>query len=259
VNLDVDGTVYGLLHLPPAASAAQPVPVALLLPGMDMTKEYLPVPEHNIFAERGMAVLALDPPGHGFTWAKGVHITARNVEQTCSAAIDRLASHPEIDIDRVTVVGLGTGGYFGVSAASEDPRITAVAAVEGGFFYDNVAMLADEAPVRRARLRGMSGLSDEDLDVLMTEMAIEGREARVTCPVLLVTGEWDELTPPKEVRRLFDALGGPAEIAIYEDEGHVIGGAMFSALRRAADFLADRNAGKPVAADRVDAFVGRSV
>jgi pimeloyl-ACP methyl ester carboxylesterase len=236
------GDCHGVLHLPPGDG---PFPAVVLYPGMDMTKEYLPVPGRNVFGARGMAVLSLDAPGHGFSALQGVKLTARNVERTGSRATDLLQARPEIDAERVGVFGIGTGGYFGFSLAAEDDRVRAVVGLEGGFFYDNVAMLAGEPPSRRARLAYMAGLDGAELDALMTEISIAGREKLVTCPSMYLVGEWDELTPPAEARRLAEAVGGPMELRIYEDEGHVLGGVMHEAMRAAVDWLADRFAGVP--------------
>ncbi|MEV0133178.1 prolyl oligopeptidase family serine peptidase [Dactylosporangium sp. NPDC050688] len=235
------GDCAGLLHLPDGPG---PHPAVVLYPGMDMTKEYLPVPGRNVFAERGIAVLALDPPGHGFSALQGIKLTARNVEETGSRAIDLLTARADIDAARVGVFGIGTGGYFGFSLAAQDNRVMAVAGVEGGFFYDNVQMLADEPPSRRARLGYMTGLDGAAFDELMTEVSIAGREKLITCPSMFLVGEWDELTPPAEARRLAEAVSGPIEVRIYEDEGHVLGGVMHEAMRAAVDWLADRFAGR---------------
>jgi pimeloyl-ACP methyl ester carboxylesterase len=255
VRVDVpwDGeTVPGLLHLPPTASPEEPVPAVVLYPGMDMIKEYLPVPGRNIFAARGIAVLALDPPGHGLSLLRGLKLTARNVEQVGRAAVDLLRTRAEVHAEQIGVFGIGTGAYFGFSHAAEDSRVQAVVGVEGGFFYDNVRMLAAEPPSRRTRLGYMAGCEGADLDALMTEVTIAGREAHITCPSMFLVGEWDELTPPEQARLLADTVGGPIEVRIYEDEGHVLGGVMTDALRTAVDWLADRFAGRPVGATTVD-------
>ena len=252
VEVPLDGaSVPAVLHLPPAASPEAPVPAVVLYPGMDMIKEYLPVPGRNVFAARGIAVLVLDAPGHGYSNLRGIKLTDSNAERAGRAAIDLLSARDDIDQHRIGAFGIGTGGYFAVSLAASDSRLAATVGVEGGFFYDNVAMLREEPPSRRSRLRYMTGLDDAGLDALMDSMTISGRESRVACPLLFVVGEWDELTPVAEARRLIEAVTAPAQLRIYEGEGHVLGGAMTEVLQLSADWLADRFAGLPVPEPRV--------
>ena len=252
VEVPLDGTsVPALLHLPPGAGPDAPVPAVVLYPGMDMIKEYLPVPGRNVFAARGIAALVLDAPGHGYSNLRGIKLSGDNAERAGSAAVDLLSARADIDQQRIGAFGIGTGGYFAVSLAAGDPRLAATAGAEGGFFYDNVAMLREEPPSRRSRLRYMTGLDESGLDTLMDGMTISGREARIGCPLLFVVGEWDELTPVAEARRLIEAVTAPATLRIYEGEGHVLGGAMTEVLQTSADWLADRFAGLPVPEPRV--------
>jgi fermentation-respiration switch protein FrsA (DUF1100 family) len=247
VEVPLDGTsVPALLHLPPGASPDNPVPAVVFYPGMDMIKEYFPVPGRNGFAARGIAILALDAPGHGYSNLRGIKLTGDNAERVGRAAVDLLSARADIDAQRIAAFGIGTGGYFAISLAAEEPRLVATAGVEGGFFYNNVAMLREEPPSRKSRLRYMTGLDDAGLDALMDGMTISGREERIACPLLFVVGEWDELTPVAEAHRLIEAVKVPAQLRIYEGEGHVLGGAMTEVLQTCVDWLADRFAGQPV-------------
>ena len=233
------GSVPGLLHLPATAGPQDRVPAVILFPGMDMTKEYFPVPNRNVFTDRGMAVLALDPPGHGFSNIRGLKMSARNVEASGVAAFDLLAGRAEIDPARIGIFGIGTGGYFALSAAAEEHRFAFAVGVEGGFFYDSAAMLDREPPSRKERLRYMSDTSAQEIGSFATRLTIEGREGSIVCPKLFVIGEWDELTPQPQVALLASRLQSPARIRTYLDEGHVLGGVIQEALRFCVDWIAD--------------------
>jgi fermentation-respiration switch protein FrsA (DUF1100 family) len=101
----------------------------------------------------------------------------------------------------------------------------------------------------------MTALDETGLDTLMDGMTIAGREALIGCPVFFVVGEWDELTPVSQARRLIEAVTAPAQLRIYEGEGHVLGGAMTEVLQTSADWLADRFAGLPVPEPRVQTLL----
>ncbi len=233
------GSVPGLLHLPANAGPSSKVPAVILFPGMDMTKEYFPVPNRNVFTDRGLAVLALDPPGHGFSNIRGLKMSARNVEASGVAAFDVLAARPEIDPDRIGVFGIGTGGYFALSAASVEHRFAFAVGVEGGFFYDSAAMLDREPPSRKARLRYMSDKSASEIGPFADGLTLDGRESAIVCPKLFVIGEWDELTPQSQVGLLASRLRAPARVRTYLDEGHVLGGVIQEALRFSIDWIRD--------------------
>ena len=84
-------------------------PCAILIGGLDTTKvDYRTV--SDICVQRGLATLAFDGPGQGETVFK-LKLTS-DFESSISAAIDYLEKRPEIDADRVGVVGRSMGGYF---------------------------------------------------------------------------------------------------------------------------------------------------
>ena len=80
-----------------------------------------------VLADAGYGVLLVDARGHGdsggtamdFGWYGDLDITA---------AVDFLAARPEIDDDRIGVVGFSMGGEEAIGAASADDRIRAVVA-----------------------------------------------------------------------------------------------------------------------------------
>lgn len=247
-----DASVSGLLHLPPGASDDSPVPAVVLYPGMDMTKEYLPVPGRNVFAARGLAVLSIDPPGHGRSVLHGPYLDARNAEAAGSAAIDLLVAHPEVDPRRIGVFGVSLGSYFAASLATQDDRIAATVSFEGGVFYDKVRFVTESQPTFGLQLQQMTNLTGEPFHALLAGMTMAGREHLIRSPYLIVTGEWDELCPLGDVEHLYERLGGTRRLVIYEGENHVMGGAIHEAVRDAVDWLADRLAGRPAeAAERV--------
>ena len=232
----VVNNVPGLLHLPDGPG---PHPAVVLYPGMDMTKEYLPVPGRNIFAERGLAVLVLDPPGHGAALERGVHLRERNAEQAGSAAVDLLQARPEVDPDRIGVFGISLGSYFAVSLCTLEPRIRAGVSFEGGVFYDKVRFIQESQPTFGVQLAQMTGLTGDALHEVLRGMTMDGREGQVTVPYLIATGEEDELCPLADVERLHAGLGGPKHLIVHEGENHVLGGVAHEALRECVDWLTD--------------------
>src|SRR5260370_28389273 len=69
----------------------------------------------------------------------------------------------------------------------------------------------------------MAGIAnDEDaFDELAERMVLTGRHAaRIPCPTLLVTGEFDPLSPIEHAKAVYDELGGPKELWVRENNFH---------------------------------------
>jgi dipeptidyl aminopeptidase/acylaminoacyl peptidase len=69
--------------------------------------------------------------------------------------------------------------------------------------------------------------------------------AEITCPILIVQGEFDELCTPAQVEAILANAKAPYEMRIYEDEFHPLGGVAVEAYELSADWLRDRLDGKP--------------
>ena len=69
----------------------------------------------------------------------------------------------------------------------------------------------NEDSPRYKRLFGfLTGATTEaELDAAMTEMTLEDHMARIKCPTLMLTGEYDHRDPLEEVYRLFDKITAP--------------------------------------------------
>src|SRR5262249_42054658 len=118
-----DGTMIPCLFRLPR-HVAKP-PVALLLGGLDTTKEdYISV--SDLCIERGIATFAFDGPGQGeMAW------TMRwrpDFEKAIYAVLDYLERRPEIDANRMGLIGRSLGGHYGPKAAAGDARLKAVVA-----------------------------------------------------------------------------------------------------------------------------------
>ncbi len=80
-------------------------------------------------APRGVGVLAFDYRGFGASEGERGRLVAQEQAEDVRAAIDRLVGLPEIDPDRIALLGWGLGGGVVIVEAAEDPRVAAVIAV----------------------------------------------------------------------------------------------------------------------------------
>ncbi|HET6191790.1 MAG TPA: prolyl oligopeptidase family serine peptidase [Trebonia sp.] len=234
----------GYLHLNPAVDVA---PLLFHLPGCDVTCETWPNPESNTAHARGFHVFSFDGPGQGASNIAGIPLTADNYERAASAALDILVSRPEIDERNVVVYGSGMGGYWGLSWANQEPRLRAAATKST--YADKYHLMNQESPRWKQLFMYMTQSSSErELDELAECLQLDMRVADVSCPVLMLTGEYDLRDPVDEVYRVFDALSAPAELWVFADQFHKLslsGGETVNLLM--LDWLRDRVDGRPQA------------
>ncbi|MEK6708983.1 MAG: alpha/beta hydrolase [Nitrospinota bacterium] len=221
VEIPFEGkSIPALLHLLPDRRRA---PAVIFFPGMDNTKENYPNPLDNEFIERGMHVLTIDGPGQGEALERGIYVTPENHAAVGKKAVDFLLTRPEVDGRKIAITGRSFGTFWSLRAAAEDPRIAAVGGAVACYYWDRLTIF-DEAPIRFKQVfMAMANMEDEAaFDQVCERYTLKGYAERVKCPVLMATGEFDPLNPLEDSEAVFEALGGPKEIWIFEDEFHPI-------------------------------------
>ncbi len=245
-----DGNSFpGILQLP---AGKGPWPCVIFMPGTDMYKEQVPNPEDNIFTKRGMAVLAIDGPGQGESLLRmlKVRVDTWNYERAVSAAIDYLETRPEIDAGRIATFGCSTGSYWSPRAAIWEARhknrIKAAGGLAAQWEPHFVTEFEYAQPNFKTNYMYMAGDdSEEEFDRKAPLHDLREDIEEITCPLLIVQGEFDELCTPEQLEAIITKAKVPYELRIYEDEFHPLGGVAVEAYEGAADWLKDRLDGKP--------------
>lgn len=206
------------LHLLPDRRRA---PCAIFIPGCDMTKELYPYPRQNHAHQRGMHMLVMDGPGQGMSNIRKIRLTADNYEQAGSAVIDYLLTRPEIDGDKIAVDGISFGSFWGMRLAAHDPRVRAFAGPLASY-VDKSYLLDETSPRFKQLFVYLTGAeSEESLDRIVAGMTMDGHASRIRCPVLMTVGEYDPRSPIELVHNLFDQIGAPKELWVFEDQYHM--------------------------------------
>ncbi len=206
-----------LLHLLPDRRKA---PCVIYVPGMDQTKEFYPYVQQNDFLQRGMHGCAMDGPGQGISNMRKVRVTADNYERAGKAVVNYLVKRPEIDPDRIGVFGISMGSYWAPRLAAFDPRIKACAAASANF-AEKRHIFNESSPRFKQMFMYMAGMTDEDpFDAMAEKMILTGYGHRIHCPTLLVTGEFDPLSPVEGAIAFFEEIAGPKELWVLENEFH---------------------------------------
>ncbi len=237
--------IQGRLHL---TAGGKKGPVVLFLPGMDMTKEAYPTPLSNQFGRRGFHVLSIDGPGQGMSNIRKIRITDDNYERAASAAIDYLVKRPEIDPDKIVVAGASFGTHWGTRLAAMDKRVKAVATAHS-VYGPKKAIFEEASPRFKHMFMYMAGMDDEDaFDAMAAKMGNLDYGPKITCAVLMITGEFDPLAHLEDAVELFDTIAGPKEMWVFENEFHRVSQkealAGLEIYNFEADWLRDVLAGK---------------
>jgi dienelactone hydrolase len=98
----------------------------LLLHGAGSTRSSV-LDHGGVLARRGYGVLMLDTRGHGRSEGQAMDL-GWSGDLDIAAAISFLRRRPDVDPDRVALVGLSMGGEQAIAALGSDPRIRAVVA-----------------------------------------------------------------------------------------------------------------------------------
>ncbi len=125
LRLDAD------LYLPDDGGAGAPYPVVIPSSGYQGLKVIHPERFARTLAPRGYAVLAFDYRGFGLSEGERGRLVPQEWAEDLRAAVDRVSAMPEIDSDRVGLLGWGMGGGVVVAEAAEDPRVRAVVCANG--------------------------------------------------------------------------------------------------------------------------------
>jgi dienelactone hydrolase len=156
------------------------------------------------FLARGMAYLAVDGPGQGGTLRVKHVFSPPDSERVAKAVIDYLVSRPDVDPDRIGIVGTSLGGYSAPRCASGDKRIKACAA--NSCAYSLLEDIFDYFPPIQERLRWLIGARDlADARKKIALFTLQDRAERIECPMLIGYSKDDRVMDPQGAFRLYQA------------------------------------------------------
>ena len=198
-----------------------PFPVLLVIHGGPFTQYgYLPFDEAQVYATAGYAVILGNPRGSsGYGEAHGRSIVGDmgNLDRTdVLTLLDRALEDPDLDADRVGVMGGSYGGFMTTLLSGTTDRFRAAISERsvnvwdsfvgssdiGWFFVENYCGADPE------RQRAQSPLTYAD---------------DIRCPLLIIHSEEDWRCPVEQAQRLFERLqrnGVASEMLLFPGEGH---------------------------------------
>jgi pimeloyl-ACP methyl ester carboxylesterase len=211
------------LHLPVAGKP--PYPLVIMLPGMDTFKEKLVWAYGDKMLERGFAALAIDGPGQSEPLMHGLKVTADNFADAGRACIAWIDTRKDLDQNRIGVFGRSFGSYAATvlsNAIADRLRgvVVGLPCFEPGF----TKIFEEASPTYKNRFMFMAGYEDEaEFDKFIQGFDLRTRVSNLRCPLMVLGGELDELSPIKHVFEVCKKVPGPVEIVVYQNERHAPG------------------------------------
>jgi hypothetical protein len=229
ISLTVAGLrLYGMLHLP---EGKPPFPALALFHGFGGTR----IEPHRLFvkasrwlAREGVASLRLDFRGSGESEGEFQSMTLSGEIQDAQAALAYLRSQPEVNPDRLGVLGLSMGGYVAASVAAQDPALRALvlwaASARGAGYFPHYVHLNGKG----RKEWEATGLMDFGGNVLSSAFLQDGLALPDPLPALrsfpgkalVIHGEADASVPAEEAQFFKKSLGDKAAVYVLKGADH---------------------------------------
>jgi 2,6-dihydroxypseudooxynicotine hydrolase len=223
--------LYGNLRKPAGVTKA---PIVVMCMGLDSAKEEMDDYE-NRFLQRGLATLSFDGPGQGEAeYDFGI---CPEYEKPVKAVIDFLETHNDIDAARIGIWGVSLGGYYAPRAACFEKRIKACVALSGAYERSPSFEGRPIINVEAFRVRSKSA-NLEEAGKVSVRMSLKGIAKNITCPIYIVAGTKDRLTPHTHAEKLAAEVSGPCVHSVVEGGTHVVNDLWYRYRDQTADWMA---------------------
>jgi dipeptidyl aminopeptidase/acylaminoacyl peptidase len=224
-------SLYGNLRKP--KGVAKP-PIVVMCMGLDSAKEEMDDYESRFLA-RGIATLAFDGPGQGE--AEYDFAICPEYEKPVRAVVDHIVTRSDVDGSRIGVWGVSLGGYYAPRAAAFEKRFKACVALSGPFQRSGDFTGRPQMNVEAFRVRSKSANLEEAGQVALRFTLAECAK-NITCPIYIVAGTKDRLTPHTHAEKLAAAVSGPCVLSIIEGGNHVVNNLWYRYRDQTADWMA---------------------
>jgi len=243
----LSGPVSGYLFSPPAPGG--PRPTILHVGGYDGTAEELYASVAPAL-DRGYVFAALDGPGQGSVLYDQRIPMRPDWENVVPAMFDAIAAQPEVDPERIVLVGRSFGGLIAPRGAAGEHRLAALIVDPGQWdmgaaVIDRLGPLAKLVDDSSADPQFEALLDDSAMRALLTPRMVTngattvraycadmrrynniGTADKITCPSYVTDNDKDEVSPGQG-KTLFDHLTCPKEFRLFTEaegaEGHCEG------------------------------------
>lgn len=244
-------------------------PLLIVHSGFDGTNEELYYSQAVFALERGYNVLLFEGPGQGQVIREQGILFRHDWESVVTPVVDFAVSRPEVDPERIALMGISFGGYLAPRAAAFEHRLKAL--IANGGVYDFRVVTTRGDPETEAALNDPAASAEMDEYirqgmakdpslrwVMANAMYTFGADspsdwmrktrpyimrdvaAKITMPTLIVDSDGDK-DMPGQAKKLYDALKAPKEYMLFTQqdgaEEHCQAGAVVFSNARILNWL----------------------
>jgi pimeloyl-ACP methyl ester carboxylesterase len=222
----------------------QPRPTLIVISGYDSTAEEMYFFNAAAALRRGYNCLCFDGPGQGAALIKQGLVFRPDWEHVVGPVVDYALTRPEVDRQRIALMGASFGGYLAPRAASREHRLAACIADPGEFDLftalktrlpgflarqipdgNGIALAALRLTLHRlshhltkgwAIRRGMwvhGVASPLEYLLISRDYTLKGYAEQIACPTLVCYADHDDLAV--YARQLFDTLTCPKHFLTF--------------------------------------------
>ncbi len=228
--------IPAFLSLPP--SGKPPYNTVVILPGLEATKVEMSGWE-PFFLARGMATVVVEGPGQGELG--DVELVPTEYVKAISAVVDVLQTRPDLDANRIAIMGPSLGGLLTSMCAASDSRFAAVVEVGGTFDTKsrwgraNVLSKAGHLSITKSKTL-------EETEEKIGTWTMAPLAGQITAPFLVVHGELDRIVPLDQSQMYRDAVPH-AELVVVPNGNHVCNNIFHIVRPMIADWFTEKLSG----------------
>ncbi|MGF1529337.1 MAG: alpha/beta hydrolase [Candidatus Competibacterales bacterium] len=247
----------GDLLKPPAAEGDEsPLPAVVIMGPVAFVRQQSPQQYATRLARGGVAALIFDPRHHGESAGEPRRLESGQAKMAdVQAALDYLATRPEIDTHRLYGLGICQGINWMVGAANRDQRLRAIALVAGHYLtqtvHESYAGGAEPLAARLERAEAARQRYEEtgEVEYIPVTSPDDPNALLTPLPIHQWYQRWDNDHPIWDFQgRWENRLARMSELDIW---GHRIDGDLANLKRPTLVIHADRAASGPEAPRRL--------
>lgn len=181
VEIPYEDTVLPGYFYPAEGERSTPAPLVIIHNGFDGTAEEIWAMGGRAGQERGFSILAFDGPGQGQVIREQGIPFRHDWENVVTPVVDYALRRPDVDPDRVALIGISLGGVLAPRAAAFEKRLAAVVAWDGVYDASCIPLegvLADLPGSDDDRLARLEADEDEELDAVLRNKSTENGTVR---------------------------------------------------------------------------------
>ncbi len=221
-----------------------PFPAVLIYPGNEGIKEHMATYAKYALA-RGMAAIAIEPPGWGESGLSGCTFSSIDDYRACTDEIyARVASDLLLDENRLATFGVSGGSLTAIIVAGFHDYIRASTGIGAPEYTKLAEVWKNALGEQKRKTYTWTGLSNEkDVMDFLTAYASDTEQVlrRIKCPAVLIHGSEDYVTKATSGQEIAGLIGTNATHQIIEGDDHLCSNSIGKGLAdEIFDWLANR-------------------